>query len=297
MGDKSCNLRLDQLRRCPIQLRPVRKETVDYYMLRDSIKDFGILQSLLVRPVQTWYEVVAGNNRFQCALDLRLKEVPCVVREISDQEVLRIQVVENSNQVQTDPVDYVRRLQKILNTSDMSIEELAYSVHRHPDWVRRLLSINLLSEDCKQALRERLISLTTGIQLAKLPIPKQDQLLELSAEYPAGEFLELVRSAVREMRTQHFAGRRSKDAEVRPILRKYRSVIDEYLNNTQAATVLMRYNAETALDGWRAAIEWFLCMDEETVAERVARRERAKNLEAKRDELRNLELKERQQNE
>lgn len=298
MNGRLCNLRLDRLRRCPIQLRTIRKETVDYYMLRDSIRDLGILQPILVRPAEDeWHEVVAGTNRFECAKDLRHEEVPCVVRELSDREVRRIQVVENSNRIVTNPIDYVRRLQQIVHDGDMSVEELAYSIHRHPDWVRRLLSLNFLSQECKLAVGEKRVSLTIGIELAKLPIQDQDELLGLSAELPANEFLELVRSRVREMRMQHFDKKRSRDAEVRPILRKYGVVIDEYLNHTNAATVLMRADAETALDGWNAALEWFLCMDEHTVAERVARRERAKNLEAKRDEIRNLELKARQQHE
>ena len=297
MNGQLCNLHPDVLRRCPIQFAPVRKETVDYYTLRDSIRDVGILQPILVRPIEDWYEVVCGNNRYECAIDLKLEEVLCVVREISDREVLRIQVIENSNRITRNPVDYVRRLQKIVNAGEMTVEELAYSIHRHPDWVRNLLSLNCLSEKCKAALDNREISTTLGIELAKLPIPKQEEFLELSAGYPAGEFLEMVRSEVREMRTQHFDRKQSRDAKVRPILRKYGVVIDEYLNQTNAATVLTRVNAETALDGWLAAVEWFLCMDEHTVAERAARYQRAKNLEAKRDELRNLEMKVRQSHE
>lgn len=289
------NLRITELRRCPIQLRPVRKETVDYYMLRDSIRDVGILQPVLVRPVETWYEVVAGNNRFECACDLRLEEIPCVVRNLTDHEVLRIQVVENSNRILTNPIDYVRRLQKIVHSGDMSIEELAFAIHRHPDWVRNLLSLNCLSESWKARLDSREISATLGIELAKLPIQRQDSFLQLGAELPANEFLEAVRACVREMRTGKAAERQSNNESVRPILRKWRTITDEYLNNTNAATVLMRANAETALDGWNAAVEWFLSMDEPTVAERVARRERAKNLEARKNESRILELKEKQQ--
>lgn len=291
------NLRTTELRRCPIQLRPVRKETLDYYMLRDSIRDVGILQPLLVRPIDDGYEVVAGNNRFECAVDLKMEEVPCVVRNLSDREVLRIQVVENSNRIQTNPVDYVRRLQKIIHTGEMSVEELAYAIHRHPDWVRNLLSLNCLTESWKQRLNDREVSIKVASELAKLPIHVQDEFLQLSAELPANEFLEVIRSAVRENRTSVIFDKRRRDAYVKPILRKWRTIIDEYLNHTNAATVLMRANAETALDGWNACLEFLLCMDEPTVAERVARRERAKNLEAKRNELRSLELKERKQHE
>lgn len=297
MNEQLCNLPIEKLRRCPLQLRPVRKETVDYYMLRDSVKDVGIIQPLLVRPIEDWYEVVCGNNRFECASDLKHKEVKCVVREITDREVNRIQIIENANRIATNPIDYVRRLHKIVNTGEMSVEELAYHIHRHPDWVRNLLSLTCLSPAWKERLDNREIPIKLGVELAKLPIASQEQFLGLSAELPGRELLEAVRSAVRNSRTNNYSQRQSSEADIRPILRKYGVVIDEYLNHTNAATVLMRANAETALDGWNLAIEWMLCMDDPTVAERAARRMRAKNLEAKRNELRSLELKERRNHE
>jgi len=284
------NLHIKDLCRCPIQLRPVRKETVDYYMLRDSIRDMGIIQPLLVRERDGRFEVVCGNNRYECATDLKLMEVPCVIREMTDREVLRVQVVENSNRILTNPIDYVRRLQKIINAGEMTVEELATHIHRHPDWVRRLLSLNCLSEKCKQSLDKNEISTTLGIELAKLPLHYQDELLKLSAELPASESLEMVRACVRDLRT---GKRQSREVEIGPILRKYRSIHNEYLTLTEAATMLMREGAVTALDGWIAHNKWVLCMDERTMAERVARRKRAENLEAKRTELRNLEMKER----
>lgn len=288
------NLHTRDLCRCPIQLRTVRKETVDYYMLRDSIRDVGIIQPLLVRPKDGRHEVVCGSHRLECAIDLRIEEVSCVIREMSDREVLRIQVVENSNRILTNPVDYVRRLQKIVNAGEMSVAELASYIHRHPDWVRRLLSLNCLSEKCKQSLDDEEISVTLAIELAKLPIRYQEELLHLSAELPASESLEMVRTCVREMRT---GKGRSREAEIGPILRKYRSIHDEYLNQTNAATMLMRAGAVTALDGWIAHSEWVLCMDAQMVEERVARRRRAEHLEAKRTELRNLEMKARKAHE
>lgn len=288
------NLRVSELRRCPIQLRPVRKETVDYMMLKDSIRALGILQPLLVRPVNDGHEVVAGNNRFECAIDLRFEEVPCLIRELSDEQVEDLQVVENSNRVATNPIDYVRRLQKIVNRGDETVEELAFRIHRHPDWVRNLLSLNCLSPKCKQAIDNREFPLSIGIELAKLPLHKQDELLLFGFSLTSREFLEMIRSVVRRMRADGHLQRNNSVGEVGPWIKKWRVLLDEYINKTNAATVLMRANAEMALDGWEAAIEWVLSMDEKTVAERVARRDRAKNLKAKNNTSRILELKEKQ---
>lgn len=297
MSGNLCNLPIRELRRCPIQFQPVCKETLDYYMLRDSIRDVGILQPILVRPVLGGYEVVAGNHRFECACDLRLQEVPCLVREMTDEQVLSLQVMENASRITVDPINYVRRLQKILHSGEMTVEELAHCVHRHPDWVRNLLRLNCLSEKCKSALVEKRISTKVGIELAKLPIHYQDELLSLSEEHPANEFLEIVRAGVRNMRTQGYLDKQSIQAVSQTSLRQSRTLLDEYVNLTNAATVLMRAEASTALDGWIACLAWVLCMDEQGAAERVGRRHRKDNLKAKREELRILELKERQQHE
>ncbi|MCI0564800.1 MAG: hypothetical protein MN733_40555, partial [Nitrososphaera sp.] len=128
----------------------------------------------------------------------------------------------------------------------------------------------------------------------KLPLHKQDELLLFGFSLTSREFLEMIRSVVRRMRADGHLQRNNSVGEVGPWIKKWRVLLDEYINKTNAATVLMRANVETALDGWEAAIEWVLSMDEKTVAERVARRDRVKNLKAKNNTSRILELKEKQ---
>jgi ParB/RepB/Spo0J family partition protein len=294
MGDVSHttglrNLRPTQLVRCPIQFQTVRKETMEYLMLRDSIRDVGIIQPLLVRPAGDVYEVVAGNHRFEVAMDLRLPEIPCLVREMTDFQVLTFQVIENSNRIESRPVDYVRRLQKIVHNREMTVEQLAFTIHRHPDWVRKLLSLNYLSPNAKKALDKGEISCTLGIEMAKLPLARQDQLLGLTSEYTARDFLELLRGEVRDFRGQRRTDRISDRATDMRGFRRFREVKHEHVNKIEKATVLTRCGAKTASEGWDAAFDWILSVDEHTLAERVARRERGQRLEAKRNELRNLE--------
>lgn len=296
MNDKLANLPTSELRRCPVQLRPVKKETVEYYMLRDSIRDVGIIQPILVRPSSEGYEVVCGNNRFECAQDLNLEEVPCVVRELSDEDVLRLQVIENSNQIETSPVDYIRRLQRIINLGIMTLEELAFHIHRHPDWVKKLLSINYLSPKCKEALDNRKISVKIGAELAKLKISEQDRLLDCYNDMSEREFLEIVRGVVRNERDAYKNLKRVKTEDIEPTFRTIRTVIDELKYRTYAATMLERAKAKTPLQGWVAAIEWVLSIDKQTLAERMDRKRRYIEAEARKNILRDLEMKERKKN-
>lgn len=282
MKEQLLTIPTKKLERCPIQLYPVCRETVDYYMLRDTIKDVGILQPFLVRPISDVYEVICGLHGFECAIDLMFKDVPCVVHNMSDEDVLRTQMILEANLA--GPENCIRRLLRIIAIEDTTVEKLAFSVHKHPDWIRRLLRLDKLSDNWKH------VNLNVAIELAKLPIHKQDEFLGLGDELPESEFVEIVRSCVREMRMKYFIDRRSCNAEVKPYPRKMGVLKDEYLNGTNAATVLMRANAQTALEGWNACIEWVISMDEYTMAERIARRKRAENLEARKERQRILEL-------
>jgi ParB/RepB/Spo0J family partition protein len=270
------------------------KETMEYLMLRDSVKEVGILQPILVRQRN---EVVLGGHRFEIACDLRLETIPCLIRELDDSEVLRLQIVENSNRIETRPQDYYRRLQRIIHRQEMTVEELAFSVHKHPDWVRKLLRLNYLSPKAKNELDKGNLSCILGIELANLPIDRQDQLLSLHSEYPGTEYLELLRREVRDFRGGRKQGRVQQKVGLGPTFRQFRKVKDEYLNPTEKATVLTRRDAKTASQGWDAAFEWILSSDEQTMAERVARKERGDALEAKRSNLRDLELSRRKANE
>lgn len=260
-------------------------------MLRDSIRKSGVLSSLMVRPQEEWYEVVLGSHRYEVALDLGLESLPCQVRDLDDDEVYTMQVEENEVRIETLPSEYARRMQTILNRGEQTLNELAASVSRHPDTVKKWLSFNYLSPKCKMALDSGLLSCILGVELAKLPVMQQDELLSLHSQFPTMEYLELLRQSVREHRGAARQERGASKAGTHPTFRQFRKVRDEYVTPQEAATVLTRSDAKTALDGWNAALQWVLSMDERTVQERVARHERKIALNEKRFQSLNFERK------
>ena len=102
-----------------MQLRPVDKRTVEYRELKDSIKEHGLWQPILVRPVpgsnlSPSYEVVDGFYRYNCCKELRLESIPCLIRELTDKEVLIVQIQTNAVRLETDPIDFARQLWRII---------------------------------------------------------------------------------------------------------------------------------------------------------------------------------------
>jgi len=262
---------------------------MDYIILRDSIRDLGILQSILVRPLDG-FQVVAGNHRHEIALDLKLPTVPCIIREMTDHDVLKLQVVENSNRIITQPIEYFRRLQTIIHNHEMTVEELAFSIHRHPDWVRKLLSLNYLSRTAKKFLDNGELSCKIGIELARLPTDEQDELLSLRGDLSPTEYIEMIREAVRAKRLGEQSNRVASKRLHPESFRHFRKVKDEYVNKVEKGLILTRMNATTASEGWDAAFEWILQVDEESLARRAANAEQQQRKEARISELRNLEL-------
>lgn len=264
------NLPIEKLRRCPIQFRTVCKETLEYVVLRDSIRDRGMLTSMLVRPVDDIYEVVDGNHRFEIALDLRLEVVPCNVKEMSDAEVLELQI-EAHGGVPKNRVDYARALWKIINVDkDRSLQELAYGIHRTIDWVKNTLSLIRLSPSCQKLVDSGRLPLNCAYEFAKLPGQVQDSLLDLLGSMPNCELRNLAQEKAR-----HF-NQGKKDARIekamvdkvnlRGYIRNMREVERELEEPTVAATIISEMNAETKLEVWCACLMWVLRRDQASLA-------------------------------
>ena len=95
------NIDIELIKPPRIQLRPVLKGTVDYHELMDSMKKDGVLQPILVRPIGDHYEVVEGNWRYHAAVDIGLREIPCLVKELTDADIEVIQLKTNSIRPET----------------------------------------------------------------------------------------------------------------------------------------------------------------------------------------------------
>ena len=93
--------------------------------LTDSIKQNGILQPLLVRRSGDHYEIVAGERRYQAARAAGLTEVPVVIREISDDDVFKLALIENLQRSDLTPLEEARGYRQLIKDKGLTQEELA----------------------------------------------------------------------------------------------------------------------------------------------------------------------------
>ena len=239
------------LRACPLILRPVDRTTIEFYQLKQSIQSVGLLQPLLVRPDN---EVVDGLHRLFALRELRQEQAPCLVRELTDGEVLRVQVIANEVRNPSALPDLSRRLADIIKRGDMTINELAHSLSRSRQWVANVLNLDRLCKAAATALEKNEINLEQAVDLAKLPAKLQVEHLRDSPQQ--------IRSRVRLLRSEATIQRLSDKYEgTPPAYRRFSEVCNEIETPTAAGPALVIDKAETPLDGWQAAIRWVLQLD------------------------------------
>ena len=145
--------------------------------LADSIREHGILQPLVVRPLDDdGFQIVAGERRWRAARLAELKEVPAVVRELDDKQVAQFALVENLQREDLNPIDEAMGYQSLLDTYGMTQQEVAEAVGKPRSSIANSLRLLSLCEEARNALAEGLISTGHGKLLAGVDEALQGEL-------------------------------------------------------------------------------------------------------------------------
>ncbi|MFN4232915.1 ParB/RepB/Spo0J family partition protein [Thermus sp.] len=141
--------------------------------LAASIREKGLLQPLLVRPKGEGYELVAGERRLRAAEMAGLKEVPVLIRDLTDQEAMEVALVENLQREDLTPLEEARGYQALLGLG-LTQEEVAKRVGKARSTVANALRLLQLPQEVLEALEEGLIS--AGHARALLMLEPEDRL-------------------------------------------------------------------------------------------------------------------------
>ena len=98
--------------------------------LSDSIKQFGIIQPLIVQKKEDHYEIIAGERRWRAAKMAGLKEVPAIIKSYTDREILEISLIENIQRENLNPIDEARAYKKLLTEFHLKQDEVAERVSK-----------------------------------------------------------------------------------------------------------------------------------------------------------------------
>lgn len=127
--------------------------------LADSIKQHGVLQPLLVRPMLTGgYQLVAGERRWRASRLAELKEVPVIIKELSDTEAMEIAIIENLQREDLNPIEEAEGLQALIDKCGYTQEEVAVSVGKSRPAITNALRLLKLPEQVRAMAKDGVIS-------------------------------------------------------------------------------------------------------------------------------------------
>lgn len=154
--------------------------------LADSITVHGVLQPLLVRPLLSGgYQLIAGERRWRASRMAGLKEVPVIIRELSDSEAMEIAIIENLQREDLNPIEEAEGLQALIDKCDYTQEQVAVSVGKSRPAIANALRLLKLPEEVRQMTKEGEIS--AGHARALLAFDNQAIMYEVAKQIVSGK--------------------------------------------------------------------------------------------------------------
>lgn len=141
--------------------------------LAESIKQHGILQPLLVRKNKDYYEIIAGERRWRAAKRAKLKEVPVIVKDYTEQEIVEIGLIENIQRENLNPIEEAMAFKRLLEEFNLKQDEVAERVSKSRTAVTNSMRLLKLDERVQQMIIDDMIS--TGHARALLAIDDKEQ--------------------------------------------------------------------------------------------------------------------------
>jgi len=141
--------------------------------LSESIKQFGVLQPLLVQDKKGYYEIIAGERRWRAAKLAGLKEVPVIIKDLTEQEVVEIALIENIQRENLNPIEEAIAYKRLLTEFNLKQDEVAERVSKSRTAVTNSMRLLKLNEKVQQMVIDDMLS--TGHARALLGIEDQEK--------------------------------------------------------------------------------------------------------------------------
>ncbi|MBQ8519155.1 MAG: ParB/RepB/Spo0J family partition protein [Agathobacter sp.] len=163
----------------PNREQPRKKFDEDALLeLSESIKQFGVLQPLLVTERDDYYEIIAGERRWRAAKMAGIKEVPVIIKKLTEQEIMEISLIENIQREDLNPIEEAQAYKRLLTEFNLKQDEVAERVSKSRTAVTNAMRLLKLNEKVQQMLIDEM--LTTGHARALLAIEDQEKQYEVA---------------------------------------------------------------------------------------------------------------------
>ncbi len=148
--------------------------------LSDSIKEFGIIQPIVVTPKNGYYEIIAGERRWRAARMAGLKEVPVIIRDYTEQEIVEISLIENIQRENLNPIEEAQAYQRLIQEFSLKQDEVAERVSKSRTAITNSMRLLKLCELVQQMVIED--KLSSGHARALLSIEDPELQYEIACK-------------------------------------------------------------------------------------------------------------------
>ena len=151
----------------------------DDHCLIASIREHGLLQPILIRPLSHGFEIVAGHRRFHACRSLRWRFIPCKIRELADKEAYEIQLTENMQRKSMDPIEEAEAFRRyVVDFGWGGVTELAAKIGKSEEYVSHRIQLLKLPEEVKQHVIENRLNVSSALELTSISSEKQNMIVQ-----------------------------------------------------------------------------------------------------------------------
>ncbi|WLF84875.1 ParB/RepB/Spo0J family partition protein [Moraxella sp. ZY210820] len=175
------HLKIDLLQRGEYQPRGQIQDE-DVQELAESIKKHGVMQPIVVRPLENAmipYEIIAGERRWRAAKLAGLSHIPAIVRDLNDQVAIALALIENIQRKDLNPMEQALALQRFHDEFNMSHQEIADTVGKARTTVSNLLRLLSLHDDVKKLIQNQELDMGHARALLSLKLVDQSKIAQL----------------------------------------------------------------------------------------------------------------------
>lgn len=174
----------------PIEIRMIRpskfpvrytdqKNSPEFESLKNSLREHGMLQPIIVRPLEQGFEIVAGHRRFFACKSLRWRFVPCKIYDLSDQRAYEIQLSENIQRKSMDPIEEAEAYQKYVTRYGWGgVSQLAKKIGKSEEYVSHRMQLLKLSDFIKEKIVSNSLSVSQAIEMTTIEHSTKEEFVD-----------------------------------------------------------------------------------------------------------------------
>ena len=234
------------------QIDPNRSQPRQYFEdesldeLSESIRQFGVLQPILVQKKGNRYEIIAGERRWRAARKAGLTEIPAIVREYTDQETLELSLIENIQREDLNPIEEAKAFRRLVEEFSLRQEDLAVRVSKSRTAITNSLRLLKLDERVQDMIEQGQISMGHARALIPVEIPEEQYLIaqQIAEKHLSVRDVEkLIKARLSGKKKKKDSGK-DKTAERDPALELAYKEIEERLKQSLGTKTTIRHSGD-----------------------------------------------------